>query len=661
MGLLVDGSPLEWAEARKYADHVRKHGIEQFLAIYSKVKNNNNDCLKWGDEVEYYVVVFDDEKKTCRVNLRVHDLLEELSKEEREATEGQKLDVLWRPEYGRFMIEGTPGGPYAGQLEDFLEVEENMKLRRKLVNSLLKPNESAISMTNFPRLGSPDFTEPPFTPYGTAAKSLFIPDEAINAHPRFPTLTQCIRERRGSKVAINMPIYHDKNTGKEWKEDLASYVKDLDAKLHAEGKLKADESVDTEYETARKIDHIYMDAMCFGMGCCCLQTTFQGCNIDEARYLYDQLAVISPVLLALTASSPIYRGYMSDIDCRWNVIAGSVDDRSPSERGEASSSSGPSKYVIDKSRYDSIDSYLSNNDHYKDKYDDINLVIDEEIFSKLEKNGIDRKLARHVAHLFIRDPLVVYKETLDQDDQNESDHFENIQSTNWQTMRFKPPPPNSKIGWRVEFRCMEVQPTDFENAAFIVFIVLLTRVILSFNLNFYIPLSKVDDNLHRAQKRDAVNREAFYMRKQVYRKDDNNEMRRNSALFNDDANGSNSTDGNNNSEDEDANEMMSVDTILNGKDGTFPGLIPLMNAYLNILDVEIGTRCKIGKYLEFISKRASGELLSTASWIRKFVDEHPSYKHDSVISEEINYDLVRAIADLGNGKRVAPEMVGKCR
>ncbi|PNJ23758.1 GCLC isoform 8, partial [Pongo abelii] len=67
----------------------------------------------------------------------------------------------------------------------------------------------------------------------------------------------------------------------------------------------------------------------------------------------------------------------------------------------------------------------------------------------------------------------------------------NIQSTNWQTMRFKPPPPNSDIGWRVEFRPMEVQLTDFENSAYVVFVVLLTRVILSYKLDFLIPLSKV--------------------------------------------------------------------------------------------------------------------------------------------------------------------------
>lgn len=47
------------------------------------------------------------------------------------------------------------------------------------------------------------------------------------------------------------------------------------------------------------------------------------------------------------------------------------------------------------------------------------------------------------------------------------------------------------IGWRAEFRSMEVQLTDFENAAFVVFVVLVTRVVLAFDLCLYIPLSKV--------------------------------------------------------------------------------------------------------------------------------------------------------------------------
>lgn len=106
---------------------------------------------------------------------------------------------------------------------------------------------------------------------------------------------------------------------------------------------------------------------------------------------------------------------------------------------------------------------------------------------------------------------------------------QNIQSTNWQSMRFKPPPPNSSIGWRVEFRPLEVseivsqvpdkvrakpylvtiigfylqiQLTDFENAALVVFVVLLTRAILSFKLNLYIPMSKVsprDDTISKVK------------------------------------------------------------------------------------------------------------------------------------------------------------------
>lgn len=51
---------------------------------------------------------------------------------------------------------------------------------------------------------------------------------------------------------------------------------------------------------------------------------------------------------------------------------------------------------------------------------------------------------------------------------------------------------------------MEMQSTDAENAAFVVFVVLVTRVILAFDLNLYIPLSAVDENMKRAHVRDAV-------------------------------------------------------------------------------------------------------------------------------------------------------------
>lgn len=63
---------------------------------------------------------------------------------------------------------------------------------------------------------------------------------------------------------------------------------------------------------------------------------------------------------------------------------------------------------------------------------------------------------------------------------------------------------------------MEVQLTDFENAAFAAFIVLLSRAILSFDLNLYLPISKVDENMQTAQKRNASKEARFYFRKNVF-------------------------------------------------------------------------------------------------------------------------------------------------
>lgn len=255
-------------------------------------------------------------------------------------------------------------------------------------------------------------------------------------------------------------------------------------------------------------DMIHMDAMGFGMGCCCLQVTFQTRSVEEARHLYDHLAVLSPVMLALTASTPFFRGRVADTDVRWSTISQSVDDRNAFERPEGRLPCGapqhpgqaPAKPVegaepvrkLAKSRYDSISSYISLGDKLKPDYNDIDLPINNESYAELVEAGIDERLAQHVAHLFTRDPLVIFDESVEQvDDETASLHFENIQSTNWQTVRFKPPPPDSQIGWRVEFRSMEVSLSDFENAAFTCFIALVSRAILLFGLNLYIPISKV--------------------------------------------------------------------------------------------------------------------------------------------------------------------------
>ena len=53
MGFLEGGEPLSWDETARVADYIKEHGIIQFLRLYEKVKDRRNDCLKWGDEIEY--------------------------------------------------------------------------------------------------------------------------------------------------------------------------------------------------------------------------------------------------------------------------------------------------------------------------------------------------------------------------------------------------------------------------------------------------------------------------------------------------------------------------------------------------------------------------------------------------------------------------------
>lgn len=51
--------------------------------------------------------------------------------------------------------------------------------------------------------------------------------------------------------------------------------------------------------------------------------------------------------------------------------------------------------------------------------------------------------------------------------------------------------------------------------------------------------------------------------------------------------------------------------------------------------------------------------MTTAHWIRNFVTTHADYKRDSVVSERINYDLVRACAGITYGELDCPELLMK--
>ncbi|VDM74010.1 unnamed protein product, partial [Strongylus vulgaris] len=174
---------------------------------------------KWGDEIEYTVVKFDHEHKKVRVSCRAEELLSRLQAQEEvdkvNALVGTVNHFLWRPEFAAYMVEGTPGVPYGGLLACFNVVEANMVVRRKEVQKMLKKGETVLSIS-FPALGSPDFTSPSMKPTPREegpGRSIFWPEDAVFCgHPRFKNLVKNIRGRRGEKIAINVPIFRDKNT-----------------------------------------------------------------------------------------------------------------------------------------------------------------------------------------------------------------------------------------------------------------------------------------------------------------------------------------------------------------------------------------------------------------------------------------------------------------
>jgi glutamate--cysteine ligase catalytic subunit len=111
---------------------------------------------------------------------------------------------------------------------------------------------------------------------------------------------------------------------------------------------------------------------------------------------------------------------------------------------------GKGQRRIYKSRYDSISTYIYQGDvaqnpgvngkarkggmenRVLNMYNDIPVPIDEASYKQLREAGIDPGLAQHVAHLFVRDPPIVYEGAVEEvDDETMTEHWENVQSSNW--------------------------------------------------------------------------------------------------------------------------------------------------------------------------------------------------------------------------------------
>lgn len=138
-----------------------------------------------------------------------------------------------------------------------------------------------------------------------------------------------------------------------------------------------------------------------------MQVTQQCTNLHEATFLYDQLSVLCPVMMAVTAASPIVRGFMSNWDNRWLHFSYAWDDRTAEERGEPQDGLSSRKTeLIGPHRICSIETYTSEDSEF---FNDIPVRFDPEICQVLTDKGVGPIFARYVAHLLVHTPTSLSK------------------------------------------------------------------------------------------------------------------------------------------------------------------------------------------------------------------------------------------------------------
>lgn len=279
-----------------------------------------------------------------------------------------------------------------------------------------------------------------------------------------------------------------------------------------------------------------------------------------------------------------------------------MDDRTEEERDKNSP-----KYIY-KSRYSPVYSYISSHEYIQDFHNDYpKMPIDKKIHQTLLDNDFSERLATHFSNVLIRDPLVIFDEKVNLQPGDIS-HFENFNSTNWNSLRFKPPRSQDNDNcFKIEVRPCELQLTPFENAAMMTFCIIYSQMILKKDVNFVIPITKVDRNFEKAHIANAYENQLFSFRVdglRNYSKEsklyDNNYLSHGNSLQKDisdevlDA--------------ENIKEMKLEQIFLGSEEHQYEGLLNVMYDYVeeSILKPEVKEVTKM--HLNFIENRVKGEI-----------------------------------------------------
>lgn len=351
--------------------------------------------------------------------------------------------------------------------------------------------------------------------------------------------------------------------------------------------------------------------------------TFSARDLEEACELHDQLIPLGPLMLALSAATPIYKGRLVATDTRWAAQCMACDDRKSQEKTSTHPRWGCTPMYLAEC---SSASQLNGN----------TLQLIEELKPHLHDFGLPNSLATYFTHILGRDPLIEVSSMPDTDDTSQEalrirkEILYLHTSTWWSHVRLKLPVISTdglSLPWRVEFRPVEVQPTDKENAALVVGTRLLHQTIQHYGLDLKIPISAVEDNMERASSQGAIKSQIFWFSAQSKRHTDQEGL--------------------------DFEGWASLNVIFNGgSDDTgrlWTGFIPLAKAYFehrSVCKLPETEREQILDSLRLISARASGDLKTPATWMRNFVKSHSHDElHDKEVSSSVYYAMVRELSE----------------
>lgn len=296
-----------------------------------------------------------------------------------------------------------------------------------------------------------------------------------------------------------------------------------------------------------------------------------------------------------------------------------------------------SNNFVPKSRYSTLNHYISDHQFFAgdELNDGIKLKINSNHFETLKNEGMSDRLAYHFASLFVHDSLVIYKGHTDYNEDT-TEHFESLNSTNWNSVRFKPPPAlDSSIGWRVEFRTFDIQITDFENAALVALLNLTVQVLNEYKVNLSLPISLSDINMERAHQMDAIKTQKFWFRRDI--------LKGTGAQDSEESSASSSSDS-------EFVELSIYDILAGNKEIGNTGLFEVFEDFMEAKKFPEDAVNYYRDMMKFLRLRSSGEIKTGARYMRDFVLSHPSYNKDSIVNNKICRDLVYKVSLLGMNK-----------